>query len=150
MVVAANLAKEPAAIVPIGGEVRVTRTETSTDSEGRASTRDVTTTEWRVIEHGSDYNSFFVVDETGHVLVDPQHATVKPRSVLDEIVGGGGFSLFAGDGPTGRVRQREQVIAIDDPIYVMGVARVREGEAVLAAKGFERTVPHVDLTQAGT
>ena len=196
MVVGANLAKEPAAIVPIGGvlvvafvwwafvllrkrqliadtpasrcagvfmgwnevegrafianpsvsrltrtpsvwwsftvedEVRVTRTETSTDSEGRATTRDVTTTEWRVIDHGSDQNSFFVVDETGHVMVDPQHATVKPRSVLDEIVGGGGFSLFAGDGPTGRIRHREQVIAVDDPIYVTGVARVREGEAV--------------------
>ena len=111
-------------------EVRVTRTESTTDSEGRTRTRQVTSYEWRVVERGGEsVGAFSLVDDSGNVLVDPERANVTPRTVLDEVSGDRRGGWFVGDGPTGRVRRREHLIAQGEALFVSGVARLRDDMA---------------------
>ena len=111
-------------------EVRVTRTQSSTDSEGRSSSRQVTSFEWRVVDRGGESaGAFSLVDDSGNVLVDPQRAKVTPRNVLDEVSGDRTGGWFVADGPTGRVRRREYLIAQGDALFVSGVARLRDDMA---------------------
>ncbi len=108
-------------------EVRVTRTETTTDSEGRSSTRQVTSDEWRMVDQGGEQvGPFLLVDDSGTVMVDPERAKVTPRTVLDQVTGDRRGGWFVSDGPTGRVRRREHLIAVGDPLFVSGVARLRD------------------------
>lgn len=109
-------------------EVRVTTTHTSTDASGRRRTTKTTSYDWRTVERWADASALFrVVDDSGSVFVDPEQATVHMRRVVDRILGQRRW--FAGDGPTGRYRERESVIEMGEPVYVVGTAQLREGVA---------------------
>lgn len=108
-------------------ENRRTRTVTSTDSEGRSRTSTETYYTWDEVQSWADaVGPFFVVDASGAVLVDPDGATVHDRVVVDRVVGERGGGWFQSDGPTGRIREVERVIAVGDPLYVTGGARLRD------------------------
>jgi hypothetical protein len=108
-------------------ENRRSRTVTSTDAQGRTHTRTETYYTWDEIESwGDSVGPFYVVDHSGAVLVDPERATVQDRSVVDRIVGDRAGGWFVGNGPTGRRRELEAVIAVGDLLYVTGGARLRD------------------------
>lgn len=109
-------------------EYRTTTTETTTDSNGHQSSRQVTSYGWRTEEQGGESVVFEVVDDSGRVWIDPTHAKVHLRSTVDDIVGDRRHGFFIGDGPTGRIRNREQLIAVGDPIFATGVARLRDDQ----------------------
>jgi LemA protein len=101
-------------------EIRTTRTITSTDAQGHTSTRTQTDYSWNTIDAGGDRKPLFVVDPTGSVAVSFEGASVRPTSAVDRILGHRPF--FGGDGPTGRIREREQVIAVGEAVFVCGDA----------------------------
>ncbi len=108
-------------------ENRRTRTVTSTDANGNSSTRTETYYTWDEIDSWSDdVGAFYVVDESGGVLVDPQRATVHDRVAVDRIVGDRQGGWFAGNGPTGRINEVESLIEVGDSLYVTGAARLRD------------------------
>ncbi len=103
------------------------RIVTSTDAEGRTHSHTETYYTWDEIESWGDaVGPFYVVDPSGAVLVDPEHAVVHDRTVVDRVVGDRMGGWFRGNGPTGRLRELEHVIAMGDPLYVTGGARVRD------------------------
>lgn len=105
-----------------------TRTVTSTDSEGRTTTRTETYTEWHEIDARSDARpSIEVVDDSGAVEVVIAEASLTPRTLVSEVFRDGekkGFlaRLVSFDNRTGRYRQTETAIAIGDDLYVVGDA----------------------------
>lgn len=116
------------------------RREVDRDSEGRRTTREVE----RVVSRERSPDPIAVVDETGRVLVEPADAkidrTTETMNRLDPPPGGGGggslsigpftVNLGSGDDLVG-VRRKEEIIAPDDDLYVLGGAYARDGEGVI-------------------
>ncbi|MFP6901503.1 MAG: LemA family protein [Opitutales bacterium] len=106
------------------------RTETYTDSKGRSHTR--TVSGWRTVDSGSSYQSFFLVDDTGELLIDPKGAKVDAPSTLSHYCGTSD-SLYYGKGPSGSImnstyrrRFTEYALAPGDNLYVLGPAKLRD------------------------
>ncbi len=106
------------------------RRESYTDSKGRRRTR--IRTGWRTVASGSDSQSFFLVDDTGELLVNPNGAKVDAHSTLSHHCGTSD-PMYYGKGPhtaimnsTHRRRFNEEAIRPDDDLYVLGPAMLRE------------------------
>jgi len=118
-------------------ERRHTRTVTSTDSDGHTSTSRVTETQFHVIDNRNGSKPWVeVVDDSGSVRVRLNGATIVERTSLSEIFershADSGFmaSLFGrGDGPTGRYRHTERLVAVGDQLFVSGEATFNEDTA---------------------
>lgn len=120
------------------------KTETYTDSKGRTRTR--TRSGWRTVNSGGTYQSFFLVDETGELLVNPEEAKVDAPSTLSRHCGPSD-PIYYGKGPSGpimhsthRRRFTEHAIQPGDDLYVLGSAALREEVAapMIAHKEGER------------
>jgi tellurite resistance protein len=107
-------------------------TQTYTDSKGRTHTRLVRRSGWTTVASGGYMIPFYLVDDTGAVLVRPDGAQVEPRRVFSRQCGPGD-PLYYGKGPAGAIPDSDHVraftesaIPLEQPIYVVGRARERE------------------------
>ena len=109
------------------------------DSDGNSQTVERTETLARNVQT----TPFDVEDETGRVRVTPDGAEVDARSVFDEFIerppsgrirlGGVTVELNYGLGTIG-YRHREEVLPVDQPVYVLGVV-TSDGEIARPTKG---------------
>ena len=104
--------------------------EHTTDEDGNSKTE--TRSGWKTLDRGDERLVFEVEDETGRIQVIPEHAEFIGDRVLNRTVGQGD-NLYYAKGPhtaimdsTGRRRFSEHLVAVDDDVYVLGSARVRE------------------------
>lgn len=111
---------------------RRTRTETYTDSKGNRRTRTVVDTGWDTVASGGAQIPFYLLDDSGHILVRPEGMKVEGTSVFS-VGCTPGDPLYYGKGPAGSVlgstqerRFTEEAIPIHGSIFVMGAARERK------------------------
>jgi hypothetical protein len=107
----------------------VWREEQETRRERRGDGSAGTETVWVEIGRGGEMIHFAVEDDTGRVEVNPEGAEIRGTVLADGVHGsrgGGGLLAFADGGPgaTGRYRRYEAVIAVDEPVYVLGTAHL--------------------------
>lgn len=120
------------------------RKESYTDSKGRRRTR--IRTGWRTVDSGGEHQSFFLVDDTGELLVNPSEAKVDAPSTLS-LHCGPSDSMYYDKGPAGSImhsthrrRFTEHAIQPGDDLYVLGPATLRDEVAapIIAHKEGER------------
>lgn len=107
-------------------------TYTVTDKDGNSRTETRVESGWTTVASGGDASAFYLVDDTGSILVRPAGATIEGRSVFSETVTA--FSdLYYGKGPpgcipdtTGRRMFSESAVPLHAPVYVVGKARQRD------------------------
>jgi hypothetical protein len=106
--------------------------ETYTDSDGRTQTRTRHESGWTTVASGGQTKPFYLKDDYGHVLVQPEGAKIEPQTIFSHTCGRGD-PLYYGKGPPGAVsdsdyrrRFSEQAILLHTPLYVMGQARERK------------------------
>jgi hypothetical protein len=106
-------------------------TETDTDSKGNTTTRVVRRTGWTTVGRGRAEPPFYVVDDTGAVLVRPGGSELDPVELFDKTVRPSD-PLYYGKGPATQIadsnhrrRFTEWAIPIGAPLFVAGRARER-------------------------
>ena len=109
------------------------KTETYTDSKGVSHTR--TSSGWKKVDSGSGSQSFFLLDDTGELLIDPTGAKIDAPSTLSRRCGRSD-SMYYDKGParaimdsTHRRRFTEKALVPGDDLYVLGPAKLREDVA---------------------
>jgi len=106
-------------------------TETYTDKDGKTKTRQVRKSGWTQIDSGGEAPAFFVEDDTGAVLVQPEGAEIDAQTVFSETVTRGNTLYFGKAAPseiadsTGSRRFSEQAIPLNTELFVTGYARER-------------------------
>jgi len=120
------------------------RRDSYTDSKGRRRTR--IRTGWRTVASGGEHQSFFLVDDTGELLVNPSEAKVDAPSTLS-LRCRPSDAMYYDKGPAGSImnsthrrRFTEHAIRPGDDLYVLGPAKLREEVAapMIAHKEGER------------
>ena len=111
---------------------RRTRVETYTDSKGNRRTRTVVDTGWDTVASGGEQIPFYLVDDSGHILVRPAGMQVEGTPIFS-FACTPSHPLYYGKGPAGGVsgstydrRFSEVAIPIHANIFVMGAARERD------------------------
>lgn len=107
-------------------------TYTVTDKDGNTRTETRVESGWTTVASGGLSSPFYLVDDTGSILVRPEGASLEGRSVFSETVSV--FSdLYYGKGPpggipdsTGRRLFSETAVPLHAPVFVVGKARQRE------------------------
>jgi hypothetical protein len=111
-----------------------TRVVSSTDSNGRTSTRTETYRQWHVIDTESgSLPEFEMVDPTGSVIVRLTGAKVETRRIHRDTFRRekeGGFFAKMFDNATGRYRETEDAIVVGDTLFVVGEARLDQTRLV--------------------
>lgn len=109
-----------------------TVTETYRDSDGKTKTRTRHESGWTTVAHGGDQAPFYLKDDSGVVLVQPQGAKIEPVTIFHETCSRGD-PLYYAKGPTHAVSHSdhrrqftETGIPLHTPLYVMGQARERK------------------------
>lgn len=113
--------------------------ETRRDSDGKRTTRETE----RVISEERSPDAIVLRDGTGQVLIEPADARVdRATETIDRLdappaagvstisIGPVTVNLGNGDGVIG-IRRREEIIALDEDLYVLGGAYNRGGEGVI-------------------
>ncbi|MBK9990279.1 MAG: LemA family protein [Verrucomicrobia bacterium] len=106
-------------------------TETYTDKDGKTKTRQVLKSGWTEVGSGGEAPAFYVEDDTGAVLVQPDGAEIEAPTVFSETVTRGDalyFQKCSHSGiadSTGRRRFQEQAIPLKAELFVTGYARER-------------------------
>lgn len=123
-----------------------TVTETYTDSNGKRRTRRKTKSGWKTVQSDEISGLFFLEDESGAIQINPHKAKVEGRQVFSTYCTASD-PLYYGKGPrysvshsTGRRHFTEHAIVLDDPLYVMGTARLRQ-DAVAAEIAYDQDDP---------
>lgn len=111
---------------------RRTRIETYTDSKGNTRTRTRVDTGWDTVASGGEQIPFYLLDDSGYILIRPDGMDVTGVEVFGFDCTPG-HPLYYGKGPQGSVdgstderRFTESAIPIHTPIFVMGAARERK------------------------
>ena len=106
------------------------KTETYRDKDGNRKTR--TKSGWRTVDSGGSYKSFFLKDETGELLVEPEGAKIDAPSTLS-CTCRPSDPLYYGKGPDGAIANStyrrkfsEHSLTPGDDLYVLGPAKLRE------------------------
>lgn len=106
-------------------------TETSTDKNGKSHTRTRHESGWKTVAHGGEMQDFYLRDDTGIVLIRPDHAKLEPQTLFEQTVTRD-HPLYYAKAPDSAVansdhRRRfvERGIALHAPLYVVGQARER-------------------------
>mgnify|MGYP002883763440 FL=1 len=109
------------------------KTESYRDKDGNRKTR--TKSGWRTVDSGGSYQSFFLKDETGELLIEPEGAKVDAPSTMSHTCSPSD-PLYYGKGPDGAIanstyrrRFSEHSLAPGDDLYVLGPAKLREDVA---------------------
>lgn len=110
------------------------RTVTTTETDGKGNPRTVTRHEsgWTTVADGGEMIPFYLQDDCGVVLVQPEGANVEPLKIFDETCGLGD-PLYYGKGPAGAIgnsdyRRRfvENGIPRQTNLFIVGQARERQ------------------------
>ena len=110
------------------------RTVTTTETDSKGNTRTVTRHEsgWTRVDDGGETISFYLQDDCGVILVQPDGAKIEPLTIFDETCGMGD-PLYYGKGPSGSVADsdhRRRFVEVGIPLkadlYVVGQARERQ------------------------
>ena len=105
-------------------------TETYTEN-GKTKTRTVRKSGWKQINAGGEAPAFFVQDETGAVLVQPDGAEIEALTVFSETVTRGDAVYFQKatsseiSDSTGHRRFSEQALPLSNELFITGRARER-------------------------
>ncbi len=125
--------------------------ETYTDSEGRQQRRTRVETGVAIVASGGDEAPFYLRDDTGHMLLHPQGAEVRPRTLFSETCGPAS-GLYFGKGPAGAIPNStfirtfsESGIRLHDMLFVVGKARER-GDIVAPEIAADKNAPMYLLT----
>jgi len=109
-----------------------TVTETYTDKDGKTQTRTRHESGWTTVANGGARIPFYLKDDVGTVLVQPDGARIEPATVFSEHCGRGD-PLYYAKGPAHAVAHSdhrrqftETAIPLHAPLYVMGQARERQ------------------------
>ena len=109
------------------------KTETYRDKDGNTKTR--TKSGWRTVDSGGSYQSFFLEDDTGELLIEPEGAKVEAPTTMSCRCAPSD-ALYYGKGPrdaithsTYRRRFSERSLTPGDDLYVLGPAKLREDVA---------------------
>lgn len=123
-----------------------TVTETYTDDEGNTKTRTRTESGWTTVANGGETIPFYLQDDYGVILVQPEGAELEVPTTFDETCSMLN-PLYYGKGPTGgimdstgRRRFHERALPLHAEIYVMGQASERE-DAVAAKIAADPSAP---------
>jgi hypothetical protein len=110
---------------------RRTVVESYTDSKGNRRTRTRVESGWTTVASGGESRPFYVLDDTGHILVRPEGMTVEGRTVFS-LSCGPGHAFYYGRGPSGAIANStftrqfsETAVPLHEPVFVMGRARQR-------------------------
>ena len=110
---------------------RRTRVESYTDSKGNRRTRTVVETGWDTVASGGERIPFYLLDDSGSILIRPESMEVEGIQVFGSECSQG-HPLYYGKGPggsvsgsTGERRFTENAIPIRASIFVMGAASER-------------------------
>lgn len=108
------------------------RTETSTDSKGKTTTRVVTYCGSDVVASGGEQTVLEVDDGTGRIRVQWDGAKIEEQTIFSETVDGNS-PLYYGKGPDDSVfgsdgvrTFSQQGIVMGTPLYIVGYARERD------------------------
>jgi len=127
------LAAAPCIYFSYAIEERWSRLVTTTESDGRGGSREVTRREtgWTQVDGRIESTPFYLQDDTGTVLVRPAGARIEALAVFDRQCSAWD-PLYYGKGPAGGVidsdgvrRFTESVIPVQAPMFVVGQARER-------------------------
>lgn len=124
------------------------RTVTTTETDSKGNTRTVTRHEsgWTTVADGSEVIPFYLQDDCGVVLIQPESATIEPLKMFDETCTPLN-SLYYGKGPAGAIgnsdfRRRfvENGISLNTNLFVVGQARER-ADIVAPEIAADKTAP---------
>jgi len=109
-----------------------TVTETYTDDKGRTQTRTRTESGWTTVADGGELIPFYLQDDCGVILIQPDGAKIEPLTIFDETCTPLN-ALYYGKGPAMPVadssfRRRfvENGIPLKTDLFVVGQARERQ------------------------
>ena len=109
------------------------KTETYKGSDGKTRTR--TKSGWRKVDSGASCQSFFLMDDTGVLLIEPRGANVEVPTTMSHSCSPSD-PLYYGKGPVGAIahstyrrRFSERSLTPGDDIYILGPAKLREDVA---------------------
>ena len=109
------------------------KTESYRDKDGNRKTR--TKSGWRKVDSGGGIQAFFLLDDTGELLIEPEGAKVDAPSTMSRSCGPSD-RLYYGKGPSGAIansthrrRFSESSLSPGDELYVLGSAKLREDVA---------------------
>lgn len=109
-----------------------TVTETYTDDKGNAQTRTRHESGWKPVADGGETIPFYLQDDCGVILIQPDGAKIEPVTILDQICTPLN-PLYYGKGPGGAImdsdlqrRFVERAIPLKASLYVVGQARERQ------------------------
>src|ERR1035437_1466711 len=110
------------------------RTVTTTETDGKGNLRTVTRHEsgWTTVTDGGEMIPFYLQDDCGVILVQPDGAKIEPLTIFDETCGIAD-PLYYGKGPAGAIgnsdyRRRfvENGIPRQTNLFIVGQARERQ------------------------
>jgi hypothetical protein len=123
-----------------------TVTETYTDDKGNTQTRTRTESGWTQVADGGETIPFYLQDDCGVILIQPEGAKIEPLTIFDETCTPLN-SLYYGKGPAFAVadssfRRRfvEVAIPIKANLYLVGQARERQ-DIVAPEIAADKTAP---------
>ncbi|HEV2695489.1 MAG TPA: LemA family protein [Verrucomicrobiae bacterium] len=106
-------------------------TETYTDEKGNVQTRTRTESGWTQVATGGEMIPFYLKDDCGVILIQPQGAKIEPRNIFNEACAPAN-PIYYGKGPAGAVsnsdferRFIEVAIPWQAELYVVGQSRER-------------------------
>ncbi len=106
------------------------KTERYRDKDGNQKTR--TKSGWREVDSGGSFQSFFLEDDTGELLIEPEGAKVDAPSTMSFICGPTD-PLYYEKGPdrpiansTHRRRFSERSLTPNEKLYILGPAKLRQ------------------------
>lgn len=109
------------------------KTESYRDKDGNRKTR--TKSGWRKVDSGGGIQAFFLLDDTGELLIEPEGAKVDAPSTMSRRCGPSD-PLYYEKGPSGAIansthrrRFSESSLSPGDELYVLGSAKLREDVA---------------------
>ena len=106
-------------------------TETYTDKDGKTKTRQVLKSGWTQIDSGGETPAFYVEDDTGTVLVQPEGAEIEAQTVFSETVTRGAALYYQKTtrseiaDSTGQRRFYERALPLKTELFITGYARER-------------------------
>ncbi len=123
-----------------------TVTETTTDSKGNTQTTTRHESGWTTVADGGEMIPFYLQDDCGVILMQPEGAKIEPLKIFDETCGLGD-PLYYGKGPAGAIgnsdyRRRfvENGIPLQTNLFIVGQARERQ-DIVAPEIAADKTAP---------
>ncbi len=128
------LAEQPCVHYAWTVEEHWSRTVTTTETDSKGNTRTVTRHEsgWTQVANGGETIPFYLQDDGGVILIQPDGAKIEPAKIFDETCNAGD-PLYYGKGPATAVmnsdhRRRfvEMSIPVKADLYIVGQSRERQ------------------------